>query len=337
VTDQSRLGLTPPIEVAGFPAAVELCARAEQLGYTDVWSAEVGAVDAFTPLAAVATRTERVRLGTALVPVFNRPPALTAMSAAGVQQLSGGRFVLGIGLSSPAIVGSWMGLEFDGRVKRIEEYVEVLREAFAGRKVTFHGWTIRVENFRLQIDPGAPVPIYVGALGPEMCRLAGRIADGVLLYFFTPDGVRKALGHVHQGAREAGRDPGELDVFLRLPVAVEEPLDTARFMGRRLLTGYAIVPAYNASLRRQGFDEEARAIAEAWASGERDRATELFSDHMLDELFVTGDVETCRARIDEFRAAGVTTPVIMPLSFVGSPEERAERVVKAVESLAPSR
>jgi probable F420-dependent oxidoreductase len=337
VTDQSRLGLTPPIEVAGFPAAVELCARAEQLGYTDVWSAEVGAVDAFTPLAAIATRTERVRLGTALVPVFNRPPALTAMSAAGVQQLSGGRFVLGIGLSSPAIVGSWMGLEFDGRVKRIEEYVEVLREAFAGRKVTFHGWTIRVENFRLQIDPGAPVPIYVGALGPEMCRLAGRIADGVLLYFFTPDGVRKALGHVHQGAREAGRDPGELDVFLRLPVAVEEPLDTARFMGRRLLTGYAIVPAYNASLRRQGFDEEARAIAEAWASGERDRATELFSDHMLDELFVTGDVETCRGRIDEFRAAGVTTPVIMPLSFAGSPEERAERVVKAVESLAPSR
>jgi probable F420-dependent oxidoreductase len=337
VTDQSRLGLTPPIEVAGFPAAVELCARAEQLGYTDVWSAEVGAVDAFTPLAAIATRTERVRLGTALVPVFNRPPALTAMSAAGVQQLSGGRFVLGIGLSSPAIVGSWMGLEFDGRVKRIEEYVAVLREAFAGRKVTFHGWTIRVENFRLQIDPGAPVPIYVGALGPEMCRLAGRIADGVLLYFFTPDGVRKALGHVHQGAREAGRDPGELDVFLRLPVAVEEPLDTARFMGRRLLTGYAIVPAYNASLRRQGFDEEARAIAEAWASGERDRATELFSDHMLDELFVTGDVETCRARIDEFRAAGVTTPVIMPLSFAGSPEERAERVVKAVESVAPSR
>jgi probable F420-dependent oxidoreductase len=269
--------------------------------------------------------------------VFNRPPALTAMSAAGLQQLSGGRFVLGIGLSSPAIVGSWMGLEFDGRVKRIEEYVEVLREALAGKKVTYHGWTVRVENFRLQIDPGAPVPIHVGALGPEMCRLAGRIADGVLLYFFTPDGVRKALRYVHEGARDAGRDPDELDVFLRLPVAVEEAPDTARFMGRRMLTGYAIVPAYNASLRRQGFEDEALAIAEAWASGDRDGATELFSDRMLDELFVTGDAETCRARIEEFRAAGVTTPVIMPLSFAGSTEERAERVVKAVEALAPPR
>src|SRR5437660_9753277 len=131
-----RLGLTPPIEVTGFRRAVELCARAEQLGYTDVWSAEVGATDAFSPLAAIAVKTDRVRLGTALVPVFTRPPALTAMSAAGLQQLSGGRFVLGIGTSSPAIVGQWMGLEFDARVKRTEEDVEGLREALAGTKGT---------------------------------------------------------------------------------------------------------------------------------------------------------------------------------------------------------
>src|SRR5437870_636125 len=194
----TRLGRTPPIEVMGIRGAVDLCARAEDLGYTDVWSAEVGAVDAFSPLAAIAVRTERVRLGTALVPVFTRPPALTAMSAAGIQQLSGGRFVLGIGTSSPAIVGQWMGLDFDGRVKRIEEYVEVLREALAGKKVTFRGETVRAENFRLQVDPGAPVPIFVGALGPQMCRLAGRVADGVLFYFFTPDGVRRALQDVHE-------------------------------------------------------------------------------------------------------------------------------------------
>jgi len=331
----TRLGLTPPIEVTGFRAAVGVCARAEQLGYTDVWSAEVGATDAFSPLAAIAVKTERVRLGTALVPVFTRPPALTAMSAAGVQQLSGGRFVLGIGTSSPAIVGLWMGLEFDGRVKRIEEYVEVLRQALAGKKVTYEGETVRSEAFRLQVDPGAPVPIFIGALGPNMCRLAGRIADGVLFYFMSPGGVRQALEDVAAGAKEAGRDPGELDVFLRIPVACGEPEETARFMGRRMLTGYAIVPAYNASLERQGFEDEAREIADLWAKGERDEATEAFSDRMLDELFVTGSPEECTKRIEEYREAGVKTPVIMPLSFAGSSEERAERVVDAIEALAP--
>jgi probable F420-dependent oxidoreductase len=331
----TRLGLTPPIEVTGFRRAVELCARAEQLGYTDVWSAEVGATDAFSPLAAIAVKTDRLRLGTALVPVFTRPPALTAMSAAGLQQLSGGRFVLGVGTSSPAIIDLWMGLEFDGRVKRIEEYVEVVREVLSGKKVDYRGETVRVEAFRLQVDPGAPVPVYIGALGPRMCRLAGRIADGVLFYFMSPDGVRQALVDVAEGAKEAGRDPADIDVFLRLPVACEEPEETARFMGRRMLTGYAIVPAYNASLERQGFAEEARAIADLWAKGERDKATEAFSDRMLDELFLTGSAEDCKRRIEAFCEAGVKTPVIMPLSFAGSPEERAERVAKAVEALAP--
>ena len=187
----------------------------------------------------------------------------------------------------------------------------------------------------MQIDPGTPVPIFIGALGPNMCRLAGRIADGVLFYFMSPDGVRQALDDVAAGAREAGRDPAELDVFLRIPVACGESEETARFMGRRMLTGYAIVPAYNASLERQGFEDEAREIADLWTRGERDKATEAFSDRMLDELFVTGTPEECAKRIDRYREAGVKTPVIMPLSFAGTTEERAERVVHAIEALAP--
>src|SRR5205823_6561765 len=140
--------------------------------------------------------------------------------------------------------------------ERVAEYVQVLREMLAGKKVSVEGRTLRVENFRLQVDPGAPVPIYVGALGPRMCRLAGRVADGVQLFLFTPDGVRAALENVAEGARAAGRDPAELDVVMRIPAVVDEPEDLVRFMGRRLLTGYAVVPAYNASLVRQGFGEE---------------------------------------------------------------------------------
>jgi probable F420-dependent oxidoreductase len=327
--------VTPPVEVAGFPAAVDVCARAEELGYTDVWTAEVGGVDAFTPLAAVASRTSKVRLGTGLVPVFTRPPALIAMSAAGIQNLSGGRFVLGIGASSPAVVGQWMGVPFEEPVRRVEEYVGLLREMLAGRKVDHDGDTVRSRGFRLQVAVESPIPIHVGALGPRMCRLAGRVADGVLFFLMTPDGVRRALEQVHQGAREAGRDPGAVEAFVRLPATMGEPEDLARFMARRLLTGYAIVPAYNASLARQGFAGEAEEIAGAWAAGERDRASAAFSDELLDATFLLGDAATSKRRIQEYRDAGITTPVLMPLSAAGSQEERAERVRHLVEALAP--
>jgi len=330
-----RLGITPPVEVAGFPAAVDICARAEELGYTDVWTAEVGAVDAFTPLAAVATRTSAVRLGTALIPVYTRPPALVAMSAAAVQNLSGGRFVLGIGASSPAIVEGWMGSSLDKPVRRTEEYVALLREMLAGRKVDHDGETVRSHGFRLQVGVEHPVPIHVGALGPAMCRLAGRVADGVLFFLMTPEGVRQALERVHEGAREAGRDPAEIEAFIRLPVSLGDPPEPARFMARRLLTGYAIVPAYNASLARQGFAGEAGEIAGKWAAGERDGATEAFSDELLDATFLLGDAGASKRRIQEFRDAGITTPVLMPVSVAGTVEERAERVRVLVDALAP--
>jgi len=328
-----RLGLTPPIEVMGLRPSVDLCVRAESLGYTDVWSAEVNGADGFTPLAAVAVQTSSVRLGLALAPVYTRPPALTAMSAAAVQGLSGGRFVLGVGASSPAIVEGWMGMTLDRPARRVREYVEALRRALAGEKVTYAGETLRLDGFRLGVDPGGPVPVMIGALGPAMCRLAGRIADGVLFFLMTPEGVARALREVAAGAEETGRDPGDLDVFIRLPVAVDEPEDVVRFLGRRLLTGYAVTPAYNASLRRQGFESEAAAIAEAWSGGERDRATRAFTDEMFERLFVFGDAEACRGRIEDYRAAGVQTPVIMPISVAGTPEERAERVTAAVEAL----
>jgi probable F420-dependent oxidoreductase len=319
----------------GFGPSVDLCARAEELGYTDVWSAEANGADGFSPLAAVAVRTTTVRLGIAVVPVYTRPPALMAMSAAGIQQLSGGRFVLGIGASSPAIVAQWMGLEYDHPVDRIREYIQVLRPMLAGEKVTHTGPDYRVKGFRLLIDAGSPTPIHLAALGPRMCRLAGAMADGVAFFLMTPEGVAQALKDVRAGAEEAGRDPETLDSVIRLPIAVDEPEDLVRFMGRRMMTGYAVVPGYNASLARQGFDREAADIAGAWAEGERDRATEAFSDDMLEQTFVFGDAESCRKRIEAYRTAGVKTPVLYPFSMAGSAEERAERVAAAVEALAP--
>jgi probable F420-dependent oxidoreductase len=331
----SRLGLTPPIEVIGFAPSVDLCARAETLGYTDVWSAEANGTDGFSPLAAVAVRTGKVRLGVGVIPVYTRPPALTAMSAAGLQQLSGGRFALGVGASTPAIVAAWMGEDYAQPVERVREYVQVLRDLLSGRKVDHTGPGYRVRGFRLGIDPGGTVPIHIAALGPRMCRLAGAVADGVVFFLMTPEGVADALGHVRAGAEEAGRDPNAIDAIIRLPVAMDEPEDLVRFMGRRMMTGYAIAPGYNASLARQGFEREAADIATAWDAGERDRATERFTDEMLERTFVFGDAESCRRRIEDFRAAGAKTPVLFPFSMAGSAEERVGQVTAAVEALAP--
>jgi probable F420-dependent oxidoreductase len=331
-----RLGITPPVEMAGVAAAVELSARAEALGYTDVFSSEVGSADAFSPLAALAVQTSRVRLGTALVPVFTRPPALLAMTAASLQALCGGRFVLGIGTSTRHIVERWMGLEFGGPVERVREYVLALRRLLAGEKVSLDGGAIRVHGFRRQAEAVPEVPIHVGALGPRMCRLAGSVADGVQFALMTPDGVRSALGEVRVGMRDVGRDPAGFDVVLRIPIAVDEPRDLVRELARRLLTGYAVVPTYAATLVRQGFGSAADATIEAWRDGDRQRAVSLLPDEIVDAFFVHGDVDECLARLHAYRDAGVRTPVLMHLSVGASAEERVARITAQIEALAPS-
>lgn len=320
-----RLGLTIGIDGAELAATVDLWKDAEELGYTDLWTAEVGGVDGLTPLAALAATTSSPRLGTAILPVFTRPPALLAMSAAALQDLSRGRFVLGLGTSSDVIVEKWMGESFTRPLTRLREYVEVIRASLSGEKVEFNGLTTAVEGFRLQ-HPPVSVPIYLAALGPTACALAGDVADGVIFFLKTTEGVRTALGW-------AGSD--RLDCVMRVPLLVDEEPEVVGVAARRLLLSYAPVDVYARSLAAQGFGAEIAAIREAWARGDRRGAVELVPQTMIDELFILGDTARCRHRIDELRAAGVTTPVLLPMSFVDDPAERAARVRRAVEALAP--
>jgi len=332
-----RLGLTVPIEGLPIPETVIPIAKmAESLGYTDLWSAEVSGTDGLTPLAAAASVTEHLRFGTAILPVFTRPPALMAMGAASMQALSGGRFVLGIGTSSAIIVGRWMGEDFTRPLTRIRDTVAFLREALEGKKMDAqaHGFTVR--GFRLTAESGEKVPIYIAGLGPKMLRLAGQIADGVILFLFTPDGVKWALDQVRAGAKEAGRDPSQIDVVARIPVAVDEDETFLRYMLRRLTTNYAIVDVYNASLRRQGFGDPAGSVSELWVSGDREGAAAAVTDEMLESLYLFGGAEDVLAGIDRFRRAGVKTPVLFPISVAGDPSERLERVKRTIEVLAPS-
>lgn len=330
-----RLGVTVGLGGGALADEVSLCERGLELGYTDVWSAEVNGGDAFTPLVALARSHTKPRLGTAIVPVFTRTPALLAMSAAAMQNLATGRFVLGLGTSSGIIVENWMGLSFTKPLSRLRETVEVVRDLLSGKRVTLEGATFSIRDFKLQLDPTAPTPIYVAALGPRACRLAGEIADGVIFFLKTADGVRQALDWVREGARAAGRDPAQLDCVIRLSVAVDEDSGALRKAASRSITTYAMVDVYNRSLVQQGFEAEAKAILGAWRGGERERAAANVSDEMLDQLIVSGDAETCRTKLAEFRQAGVTTPVLLPMSVAVEPQERDARVAQTLAALAP--
>lgn len=328
-----RIGLTVGLEGGSLPEALTLAEHALASGFTDLWSAEVGGADGFGPLAAIARGSGSARLGTAIVSVFTRPPALLAMSAATLQNLTGGRFVLGLGTSSDIIVEDWMGGRFARPVSRLEEYVEVLRELLAGEKVSHDGRSFGLKGFRLQLDPSAPVPIYLAALGPRACRLAGAVADGVIFFLKSPDGVRQGLKWVAEGAREAGRDPADLDCVMRISVALDEPPETLGLL-KRMTTTYAIVDVYNRSLADQGFARETEAILSAWSTGDRKGAVTAVSDAMVDALNIVGDADACRTKLQSFRDAGVKTPVILPLSSTPDPTERNSRISAAIDLLA---
>ena len=328
-----RLGLTLGLVGAPLEEALDICRTAEDLGYTDVWSAEVGGTDAFAVLAALAPLTEQIRLGTAITPVFTRPAALLAMGAATVQNLSKGRFVLGLGTSSRIIVERWMGGNFSEPLPTLEDAVVAVREIFSGKKVTREG-RMPVRDFRLEIGVEAP-PVYIAALGPKACRLAGRIAVGVIFFLKTAHGVRVALEHVHAGAREAGRNPAELDVVARIPVALDEDPDLYRYMSQRLITNYAMVDVYNRSLADQGFAEEVAAVTEAWAAGDRGSASAAVTDEMIDALQIHGDADAARGRLEEFKEAGVKTPVLFPFSLAGDPADISTNVRRVVQLMAP--
>jgi probable F420-dependent oxidoreductase len=330
-----RQGITVPLESFQNRHFAELVQIADRCGYADAWSFESFATDAFAPLAAAAMLSPRMRLGTAIVPVFTRPPALIAMSAATVQQISGGRLILGLGISTPVIVEQWMGVPFKRPLTRLRETVAAVRQAFTGQKVTLDGKTLRVNGFRMNVTLQTPPPIYVGAQGKKMLKLAGEIGDGLITNFITPTVLPEMIAQVREGRRIAGRNPeSPVEVVCRIFVVVDDEEEKVRAELRRHLTAYLTVPHYNRFFREIGFEHEATVASEAWNSGDRRAAMNSVPDRMLEEIYVFGGVERCRKRLEEFAKAGVTATALELTSFAPTPEERRTRILRSIERLA---
>jgi probable F420-dependent oxidoreductase len=325
---ERRWGLSLDLPGLSLAEAAPVIRAAEEAGYTDGWPGEVSAHDGFTPVAVAATCTERMQLGTGVVNVFTRGPGVLAQHAASMQQLSGGRFSLGIGSSSNVIVERWNGIPFERPRTRVRETVEFLRAALAGERAG-------EGRFKLELPPQQPVPIVIAALRERMLQTAGELGDGVFLNFLPLSKVDTVLEEVRKGEREAGKEEGSTAAFCRFFCPQGDPEQTAG-LARWMFCAYATVPVYEQYFRWLGYGDDIDPMVEAWRAGDRGKALEVAPTELIEDIFVLGDPETQRARLAEYRDLGVTVPVLLMIPGAGpGAEVGADEFGEAVEALAP--
>ena len=326
---ERRYALSLELPGLTLPQHEPLVRAAEAKGYTDAWTGETGGHDGFTPLALAAAWTERMRLGTGVVNVFTRGPAVLAQHASALQDASGGRFCLGIGSSSNVIVERWNGIPFERPRTRVRETIAFLRAALAGERAGDGG-------FKLEQPPPAPVPIYVAALRERMLRTAGELGDGTFVNFLPLGSLPKVMAEIRAGEIEGGKDEGSSDVLCRFFCIQGDP-EQALPLARWMFAAYATVPVYEAFFRWLGHGEAIDPMVEAWRAKDRGRAVELAPRELIEDIFILGDAAAQRARLDAYASGGITTPVVMPIPLAApGTEASAETYIPLVESLAPA-
>jgi F420-dependent oxidoreductase-like protein len=318
---------------------------AEELGYDSLWTAEAYGSDAATVLGWIAGHTSRIRLGAAVFQMPGRSPAMTAMTAATIDQLSGGRMLLGIGSSGPQVAEGWHGQRFGKQLQRTREYVAVVRMALARERVEFHGETLQLP---LPDGPGKPlkmmiasvqerIPIYLAAIGPNNTALAGEIADGWIPTFFSPEHVADFRALLEEGATRGSRSLEGFDVAPVVNAYVSEDLEGARDAMRPGLALYAGGMGsreqnfYNQLVQRYGFEDEARRIQDLYLSGRKDEAAAAIPAELIDMVSLCGPAAMVRERLEAFRHAGVGTLLVAPVA--GGFDEQVEQL-RAIAELA---
>jgi len=314
--DIALISLATPI--AEFPA---IAREAETRGYRTAWVGEASGAEAIVLSTLIATHTQTLKVASGVIPVQTRTPIVYGQAAATLAHLAPGRFALGLGLSSEIIVGQWHGLPFTPSIQQMREAVQIIRMTVAGERVNFEGRFYRLKNFRLAMPAPSPAPrIYLAALGPRMCELAGEVADGVLFTWIPAAAVPASLRHVETGARRAGRSLADVDVAVYVRTCVTDEREPVREALARDITGYAIVNAYARFFAECGFAEEVEAVNSAWQAGDRAGAVKGISERVLDGLGAVGSADFCREHIGAFARPGVT--VVLPFAPPG-PAARA--------------
>jgi alkanesulfonate monooxygenase SsuD/methylene tetrahydromethanopterin reductase-like flavin-dependent oxidoreductase (luciferase family) len=307
---------------AFYPAApvVELAEVAEERGFGAVWKGESNSTDPLVLLSAMAARTRTIGLGTAIYHVYGRSPVTLGIQAATFNDLSDGRLLLGLGVANKNIA-EWHGGTFDRPLTRVREYVDIVRSVAAGRRLEHAGRIYNTGPFKLSWKPAHPdLRIYYAGLGQQMTRLAGRIADGIIVNMANPAKIREIVANVRQGASEAGRDPDQLDYAVKVRCSVNPDLKLAEGRLRQVLTFYNLADHYRDMIAGMGFADESARIREQFERGGFKAAMAAVTDEMLAGLptvAATSAVEV-RERVQPYLDAGATR-LILP--YVPSTED----------------
>ncbi|HLY36202.1 MAG TPA: LLM class F420-dependent oxidoreductase [Candidatus Limnocylindria bacterium] len=332
------MGIGPADQLAVAEAA-------EAMGYDSIWTAEAYGSDAATVLAWLAASTSRIKLGAGILQIPARSAAMTAMTAATIDQLSGGRFLLGLGSSGPQVSEGWHGVRFGRQLQRTREYVAVVRMALEHQKVEFHGETMDLplpdgpgKALKLTIHPAQKrIPIYLAVLGPKNVALAGEIADGWLPVFFSPEHTTALRAPLEEGAARAGRSLDDFRICPQVNVYISDDAATARDAMRPLLAlylggmGSREQNFYNRLVSSYGFEAAAKQVQDLYLDGKRADAMAALPDELIDTVAITGTRDRARERIRAYRDAGVETLIVWPMA--GDTEERV-RQLRLVAELA---
>jgi F420-dependent oxidoreductase-like protein len=319
---------------------LELVLEAERLGYDSVWTAEAYGSDAATILGWLAGATERIKLGSAIFQMPGRSPALTAMTAATLDQLSGGRMRLGIGSSGPQVAEGWHGQRFGQQLQRTREYVAVVRMALARERVEFHGETLELplpdgpgKALKLTIAPAQErIPIYIAAIGPKNTALAAEIGDGWLPMMFSPEHVGELRPLLEEGFARAGDGKGydDFEIAPSVNVFITDDVATARDAMRPFIALYVGGMGsrrrnfYNDLVSRYGFEDAARTVQDLYLEGKREEAMAALPDALIDTVTLCGPRDAARERLGILRDAGVGTLVVSPMAWTF--EERRDQL-----------
>ena len=319
---------------AHYPVAgiVDLSPSIEQAGFGAFWKGESNSTDPLIMISAIASRTRTLKLGTAIYHIYGRSAVTLGIQSATLQDLSGGRLLLGLGVANKTIA-AWHGGTFDRPLRRAREYIDIVRRTAAGERVEYQGEIYSTgQRFQLSWKPSHPsFPIYLAGLGPQMTRLVGQISDGVFINMATPATIREIAGRVRAGAVEAGRDPDKIEIIAKVRVSLHPDRTMARSRLRQVLTFYNIADHYRDMLKASGFEQEVNAIQGAFKAGGFKAASALITDAYMDKLPVipATSVKEIKERLQPFVEAGVHR-LIVPYVPVTEPViEDARRFVEA--------